>query len=88
MLFYFNEEPWEVLLHGDAYINNMIFRYDQVTGKQVEVVLIDLQMCHEGDPFKNVNYALYPALQRPCATIQVQIFPKPPGVWKWNFNTM
>ena len=25
----------------------------------MEVVLIDLQMCQEGDPFKDVNYALY-----------------------------
>ena len=37
----------------------MLFRYDQVTGKPVEVLLIDLQICREGDPFSDVNYTLF-----------------------------
>ena len=75
MLFYLNAEPWEVLLHGDAWSNNMIFSYDQVTGKPVEVILINLRMCQERDPFKKVKYALYPALQKPMGLFGSKYFP-------------
>jgi hypothetical protein len=54
-----NEEPWVVLLHGDAWSNNMMFRYDEKTNKPVEVLLIDLQMCRQGDPFCDINYTLF-----------------------------
>ena len=37
----------------------MVFRYDQATGKPVEVIFIDLQVSREGDPFTDINYALY-----------------------------
>ena len=37
----------------------MLFRYDSITGKPVEVIFIDLQVSREGDPFTDVSYALY-----------------------------
>ena len=52
-------ESWDVLLHGDCWSNNLMFRYDSITGKPAEVMFIDLQICQEGDPFKDLNYSLY-----------------------------
>ena len=37
----------------------MLFRYDSITGKPVQVLFIDLQLSRERDPFADVNYALY-----------------------------
>ena len=55
----FPPESWDVLLHGDCWSNNLMFRYDTITGKPAQVIFIDLQLCHEGDPFKDLNYSLY-----------------------------
>ncbi|CAG7786104.1 unnamed protein product, partial [Allacma fusca] len=41
-----NEEPWAVLVHGDAWSNNMMFRYDPSTEKPVQVMFVDLQDFH------------------------------------------
>ncbi|CAG7722643.1 unnamed protein product [Allacma fusca] len=54
-----SEEPWNVLLHGDCWSNNMMFRYDEKTNRPVEVVFLDFQLCRQGDPFCDVSYTLY-----------------------------
>jgi hypothetical protein len=58
-----NEDAWNVLLHGDCWSNNMMFRYDEKTGRPVEVVFIDLQLCKESDPMLDVCYALFKSAQ-------------------------
>ncbi|CAG7835786.1 unnamed protein product [Allacma fusca] len=54
-----NEEPWLTLIHGDCWSNNLMFRYDQKTGKPIEVVFIDLQISRETDPMIDICYGLY-----------------------------
>jgi hypothetical protein len=58
-----NEVPWSVLLHGDCWSNNMMFRYDEKTGRPVEVVFIDLQFCQVSDPMFDICYTLFASAQ-------------------------
>ena len=48
-----------MLKHGDCWSNNLLFRYDELTGRPTEVVFIDLQISHEGDPMVDLSYSLY-----------------------------
>lgn len=51
----------QVICHGDAWNNNLLFKYDE-DGVPVEVMLIDLQMCRR-EPFAvDLNYLLYTSL--------------------------
>jgi hypothetical protein len=73
-----NEEPWTTLLHGDCWSNNMMFRYDEKTGRPVEVVFIDLQICRESDPMNDICYALFasgqPDLRRKHLTSMLHVY--------------
>jgi hypothetical protein len=73
-----NEEPWTTLLHGDCWSNNMMFRYDEKTGRPIEVVFIDLQMSREADPMSDICYALYtsgqPDLRRKHLTSMLHLY--------------
>jgi len=51
------EQPWEVLLHGDIWVNNMLFKWEN--GKPASVKLVDLQIVHEGDPTGDLAYFIY-----------------------------
>ena len=52
-------EPWLVATHGDCWLNNIMFRYDEDTGKPVEVVFIDLQYTRENDPCSDLASFIY-----------------------------
>ncbi|XP_045586388.1 uncharacterized protein [Procambarus clarkii] len=49
---------FDVLCHGDCWINNMLFRYNE-NGDPVEVMLLDLQLSRVASPATDLNYFLY-----------------------------
>ncbi|CAG7831095.1 unnamed protein product, partial [Allacma fusca] len=58
-----DEVPWRTILHGDCWSNNMMFRYDEKTGRPVQVIFIDLQMSRESDPMNDVCYTIFTSAQ-------------------------
>ncbi|XP_021957427.2 uncharacterized protein LOC110853466 isoform X2 [Folsomia candida] len=54
-----NPEPWRIICHGDCWSNNMLFKYDQATGKPLEVVLVDLQMPQESCVINDLQYVIF-----------------------------
>lgn len=53
-----NENDFNVILHGDAWSNNIMFKYDD-NGEVVDAVLVDFQICSYGPPALDVTYCLY-----------------------------
>lgn len=47
---------YKVLNHGDFWVNNYLFKYNE--GKPVDVIFVDLQMCYFSSPGIDVNYFL------------------------------
>jgi len=48
-----------VLCHGDSWANNMMFKVDPVTGKPIDVKLIDFQVCRFAPGSTDLIYFLY-----------------------------
>ncbi|XP_042874596.1 uncharacterized protein LOC122254790 [Penaeus japonicus] len=51
----------QVILHGDAWNNNLLFKYSE-DGAPLEVMLIDLQICRRESFAVDLNYLLYTSL--------------------------
>lgn len=51
-----------VLLQGDCWQNNMLFRYDEESGKVLEVCLLDFQIVHLGPLAFDLMYFFYTRL--------------------------
>ncbi|XP_046803065.1 uncharacterized protein LOC111690962 [Lucilia cuprina] len=57
------EQEFQVLNHGDMWVNNMMFRYDNVNCQQPQdVVFVDFQMSIWGSPGIDLNYFFYTSL--------------------------
>ncbi|ODM88647.1 hypothetical protein Ocin01_18035 [Orchesella cincta] len=64
----YNYEPWLVGSHGDCWLNNLLFRYND-QGKPVAVTLVDYQFAREACPTVDLAYFLYASI-RPVIRIQ------------------
>ncbi|KAI4499224.1 hypothetical protein M0802_005807 [Mischocyttarus mexicanus] len=53
----FREDEFNVINHGDAWINNMLYRYDE-EGKPIDHTFVDFQMCVYGSPALDLQYFL------------------------------
>ncbi|XP_055677686.1 uncharacterized protein LOC129786593 [Lutzomyia longipalpis] len=51
-------DGYRVLTHGDFWINNFLFKYDEVTGKPIDTIFVDLTYSHYTSPANDVQYFL------------------------------
>ncbi|KAL2717335.1 uncharacterized protein V1478_013035 [Vespula squamosa] len=51
------EDEFNVINHGDFWVNNMMFRYNE-EGKPIDHIFVDFQMCSYGSPANDLQYFL------------------------------
>uniref|UniRef100_A0A1B0GJA0 Putative ecdysteroid kinase n=1 Tax=Lutzomyia longipalpis TaxID=7200 RepID=A0A1B0GJA0_LUTLO len=49
-------DGYRVLNHGDIWINNMLFKYNETTGKPTDVLFVDFQGSHFTSPAYDLQY--------------------------------
>ncbi|KAK0180402.1 hypothetical protein PV327_006046 [Microctonus hyperodae] len=52
-----NDNEFNVINHGDFWVNNMLFKYDE-NGKVIDHIFVDFQLCVYGSPAVDINYFL------------------------------
>lgn len=52
-----NEKEFNVINHGDAWVNNMMFRYDD-NDKPIQHIFVDFQLCVYSSPAIDLHYFL------------------------------
>lgn len=53
-----DDNDFNVILHGDLWSNNIMFKYD-ANGDVEDTVLVDFQICYYGPPVLDITYCLY-----------------------------
>lgn len=53
-----DDNDFNVILHGDLWSNNIMFKYGD-NGDAVDTVLVDFQICYYGPPALDVTYCMY-----------------------------
>eukprot|EP00096_Caligus_rogercresseyi_P016633 TRINITY_DN938_c0_g1_i1.p2 TRINITY_DN938_c0_g1~~TRINITY_DN938_c0_g1_i1.p2 ORF type:complete len:425 (+),score=139.42 TRINITY_DN938_c0_g1_i1:58-1332(+) len=54
-----SESTFDVILHGDAWMNNFLFKYDD-KGVPIDMVAVDFQISRVGDPAQDVSHLMFP----------------------------
>ncbi|XP_004537083.1 uncharacterized protein LOC101456241 [Ceratitis capitata] len=58
-----NPSHVNVLTHGDLWTNNVMVKYDKITGEPVDVIIIDFQYAVWGSPAIDLHYFLNTSLE-------------------------
>lgn len=54
-----SDDDLRVFVHGDLWINNLLFKYDSSTGKPIDIVLLDFQFCVYATPVIDLCYFFF-----------------------------
>lgn len=57
-----NDEAFNVLNHGDCWLNNIMFQHDD-QGNVLETIFVDFQLCKYGSPSEDLYYVLFSSTQ-------------------------
>lgn len=55
---------FNVLCHGDMWSNNIMFRYNEDTGRVEETLMVDFQMCFYGSAMLDLHYLIVNSLNK------------------------
>ncbi|KAK6636055.1 hypothetical protein RUM43_009707 [Polyplax serrata] len=67
------EEGMEVLLHGDSWVNNFMFKYNP-SGVPVEMKFVDFQLCYLNSPAMDLQYFLFSSTREDLRFTQIDTF--------------
>lgn len=58
------DDRFNVLCHGDLWSNNIMFQYNEDTGKPDSCMLVDFQMCYYSSPMLDLHYFIINSLSQ------------------------
>lgn len=53
------DDPYSVIGHGDCWINNFLFKYDEITKLPSELCILDWQLARVGSPALDLGYFIF-----------------------------
>lgn len=65
------DDRFNVLCHGDLWSNNIMFKYNEDTGKPETCMLVDFQMCYYSSPMLDLHYFIVNSLSKVNKITQV-----------------